>query len=138
MALAWQLEPTDYPFAAPGAVQLRFLTRFAILAPSTHNTQPWRFRIVDDDTIELWLDRRRSLPRIDPAGRQRWMSCAAALFHLRLGVRRFGRLDEVEYLPDPAQPDLVARLRRGREIRPQPRDLELFDAILRRRTNRGP
>jgi nitroreductase len=117
---------------------LRSLVQLAILAPSTHNTQPWQFRIVDDDTLEVWIDARRSLPRIDPAGRQRWMSCAAALFHLRLGVRRYGRLDEVDYLPDPARPDLVAILRRGRAVRPAQRDLELFEAIPRRRTNRAP
>jgi nitroreductase len=134
----WSVDPSAYPFTGSGVDQLRFLARFAILAPSTHNSQPWRFRIVDDDTIEVWLDRGRALPRIDPAGRQALMSCGAALFHLRVGVRRFGRLDEVDYLPERSRPDLLARLRRGRPLRPQPRDVELFAAIPRRRTNRAP
>jgi nitroreductase len=134
----WALDASDYPLGGSGAEQLRFLVRAAILAPSTHNTQPWRFRIVGDDTVEVWLDSRRSLTRIDPAGRQRLMSCGAALFHLRVGLRRFGARDQVEYLPEPAQPELVARVRRGVAIPPPGRDLDLFGAIRRRRTNRAP
>ena len=33
----------------------------AVLAPSSHNTQPWVFR-VSDSTIELRADRTRALP----------------------------------------------------------------------------
>lgn len=133
----WDLETRDYPHRALGSDQLRFLLRFAILAPSTHNTQPWRFCLIDDDTVEVWADRDRSLPRIDPMGRQMLMSCGAALFHLRIGLRRFGSAEAVEYLPDRARPDLLARVRRGGRLRSPVRDLELFDAIPRRHTNRG-
>ena len=121
-----------------GADQLRLLLELAILAPSTHNSQPWRFSIVDDDTVEVRSDARRMLPRIDPLGRQRLMSCGAALFHIRLGLRRYGWFDEVEYLPEPSEPDLVARVMRGRRLQPSARDLELFAAIPHRRTNRAP
>jgi nitroreductase len=134
----WSVDPRDYPLGAPFREQLRFLLRFAILAPSTHNTQPWRFRLVGDDAVEVWADAERALPRIDPARRQLFMSCGAALFHLRIGMRRFGSLDVVEYLPDPRHPDLLARLRRGRPVRPDARAIDLFDAIPRRRTDRGP
>jgi hypothetical protein len=134
----WTVDPACYPRHARGAEQLHFLLRFALLAPSTHNSQPWRFRIVDDDTVEVWTDPTRWLRRIDAAGRQLAMSCGAALFHLRLAMRRYGHVDDVEYLPDRARPDLVARVHRGRRIDPSMRDLELFAAILRRRTYRGP
>jgi nitroreductase len=133
----WLVDARDYPFGAPLEDQLRFLVRFAILAPSTHNSQPWRFRVTDD-AVEVWADPGRALPRIDPTRRQLLMSCGAALFHLRIGIRRFGSVDRVDYLPDPARPELLARIRRGRPIRPLARDVELFAAIPARRTNRGP
>jgi hypothetical protein len=133
----WSVDPSSYPRHARGAEQLHFLLRFAVLAPSTHNSQPWRFRIIDDDTVEVWSDPARWLRRIDAAGRQLAMSCGAAVFHLRIAMRRYGDADEVEYLPDRSRPDLVARIRRGRRIDPAARDLELFDAIPRRRTFRG-
>jgi hypothetical protein len=40
----------------------------ATLAPSLHNSQPWRFRI-DGDTIEVYADRKRRLEVLDPDAR---------------------------------------------------------------------
>jgi hypothetical protein len=42
------------------------------------------------------------------------ISCGAALFGLRLAMRSLGFQPVVELLPDPAQPQLVARVRPGR------------------------
>jgi hypothetical protein len=126
----------EYPAGASIDDQLRFLLRYAVLAPSTHNTQPWRFR-VGGGAVELWADPARALPRIDPHRRQLHMSCGAALFHLRLGLRRFGAVDVVEVLPEPRHPELLARVRPGTSIRPGARELALFAAIPERRTNRA-
>ncbi len=134
---SWAVDPRDFPFRASPRDQLLFLLRFAILAPSTHNSQPWRFRVVGDDTVEVRADPSRALPRIDPLRRQLIMSCGAALFHLRTGLRCFGHEAVTEYLPEPKRPDLLARLRRGRACRPDTRCLKLFTAIPRRRTDRG-
>ena len=46
---------------APAATLLRMAVEHAILAPSSHNTQPWRFQI-RDDVLELFADRMRALP----------------------------------------------------------------------------
>jgi nitroreductase len=81
----------------------------AARAPSLHNTQPWQFR-VRGDVIELLADSGRQLRRLDPAGRELTISCGAGLFGLRLGLRRLGYLPAVELLPDPAQPQLLARV----------------------------
>ena len=133
----WIVDERGFPRAASIPEVLMWLLRFAILAPSTHNTQPWRFR-VRDDGVELWADRGRALARIDPDGRQLVMSCGAALFNLRIAMRRFGLADRVAYFPDRRQPDLLARLQPGGEVQPDHRDLALFAAIPRRHTNREP
>jgi hypothetical protein len=81
----------------------------AVRAPSLHNTQPWMFSLLDG-ALELRADLSRRLPGTDPDGRQMFISCGAALFGARLGVRALDRLPHVDLLPDPAQPDLVARI----------------------------
>jgi hypothetical protein len=116
---------------------LRVALEHAVLAPSTHNTQPWRFR-VRAGRVDVFTDPRRALSVIDPSGRQQIMSVGAALYNLRVALRRFGVRPEVEAFPDPLLPDLVARVTLGGQHRPSGLDLELFEAIPRRRTNRQP
>ncbi|HEY9119502.1 MAG TPA: hypothetical protein VIN33_07070 [Marinobacter sp.] len=61
------------------------LIRQTVLAPSSHNTQPWRFRI-STSTIDLYADRTRALPVNDPADRELTISCGCALFNLCVGA----------------------------------------------------
>jgi nitroreductase len=77
-------------------------------APSVHNTQPWRF-VVRPDVLELHGDSDRQLRALDPTGRQMVISCGCALFNARVGLAA-DRVVEVDRLPDPAKPDLLARL----------------------------
>src|SRR5688572_13583665 len=78
-----------------------FLLRYAVRAPSGHNTQPWRFRITDG-RVHLYADSSRSLPVVDPEGRELVMSCGAALAHLTVALRHFGYAGDVSPFPDPA------------------------------------
>jgi hypothetical protein len=73
---------------------------------------------------------------VDPDDRELVMSCGAALFTLRLAIRHHGLEDEVELLPDEGDPDLLARIRLGRERLPAPSEKLLFWAISARHTNR--
>ena len=82
----WDVSEHDFPRTGTLADKLEFCLRYAILAPSTHNNQPWYF-VVDNDTVSLYADRRYALPVVDPDDRQLLMSCASALFNLRLAIR---------------------------------------------------
>jgi hypothetical protein len=44
------------------------LLETAVYAPSPHNVQPWRVRILSDQTAELLIEKRRTLPKEDPTG----------------------------------------------------------------------
>ncbi len=44
------------------------LLETAIHTPSPHNVQPWRLRILSDESADLLLERRRTLPKEDPTG----------------------------------------------------------------------
>lgn len=133
--VAWNVQEHEFPEHGTVAERLTFALRYAVLAPSSHNTQPWRFRLAGD-AVEVYADRTRALAAIDPAGRELVMSCGAALFHLRVALRRFGYLAPTELLPDPANPDLLARVELGDWHQPTRAEDELFHAIITRRTYR--
>ena len=64
----------------------------ATAAPSMHNTQPWRFRVLPAAaTIELYADPERMLRIGDPSGRAVHIACGAALLNLRLAAAVAGR-----------------------------------------------
>jgi len=88
--------------------------------------------------LEFFADRRRALRVVDPEDRELTLSCGAALYNVRVATEYFGHEYETEPFPDAADPNLVARLRLGLSGETSSEDILLFQAITRRRTNRGP
>ncbi|MGZ3408643.1 MAG: Acg family FMN-binding oxidoreductase [Polyangia bacterium] len=112
--------------------------RFAVLAPSSHNSQPWRF-VINGDRLDLKADRARALPVVDPDDRELVISCGAALYHLRLALRHAGWVPSIELMPGGIDGDIVATVRLAGERRaPTAEEERLFAAIERRHTNRSP
>jgi nitroreductase len=107
----------------------------AILAPSSHNTQPWRFR-VRGSCIRLFADRTRALPVNDPFDRELVISCGAALFNLRVAAAFTGTEAAVALLPDPSDGDLLAEVQLGEGGERDAEAVRLFRAIPARRTYR--
>jgi nitroreductase len=108
----------------------------AARAPSVFNSQPWRWRITDS-VAELRADRTRQL-EFDPDGRLLAMSCGAALHHARTALAGAGLTVAVTRLPDPADPDLLARLRVTGSGHPQPDAVRRQRAMALRHTDRRP
>lgn len=133
---AWQVRESDFPREASVPAQLEFLVSYAVLAPSTHNTQPWLFR-VRQDGIDLFADGTRRLAVADPQGRELVISCGAALYNLRVALGHFGFRFDCRHLPDPSQPDLLASIDVRRRGETSAADAVLISAMLARRTNRG-
>ena len=131
----WQVSEQDFPIQGSATQQLQFLLNYAVLAPSGHNTQPWKFTL-QNETLELWADSARALPLVDPNHRELTISCGAALFNLRLALHHFGYCGDIQTLPDPAQPDLLARIRLGDWGSESAEEKSLFEAIPQRHTNR--
>lgn len=134
---AWQVSDDQFPSSGSWHEQARFFLKFAILAPSSHNSQPWRFRI-EETHIDVLADRSRRLPIVDPEDRELTMSCGAALQNILLAMRRFGIAPEVKLFPRTTDPDFLARIGPGGEHKTTTTDHSLFDAILKRHTNRKP
>jgi nitroreductase len=114
----------------------RWAVEQACLAPSVHNTQPWRFAW-NGTAYELLADTARGLTASDPDGRELVISCGAALFNLRLALRKVGYDARVEALPDPSNPRLLARITPSEGSPANPDERRAFAAMTRRHTHRG-
>ncbi|MGW2639933.1 Acg family FMN-binding oxidoreductase [Streptomyces sp. NPDC001348] len=113
----------------------------AAAAPSMHNAQPWRFRLLTGERLLLlYADLQRAMPRSDPDNRALHIGCGAALFNLRVAAAHRGLTAEARLLPEPQDPLLLATVRLAEQAGP-PRgeDLaRLHPAIRQRHTSRHP
>jgi hypothetical protein len=136
---AWKVSEKDFPHKGSAAEKLAFCLRYAVLAPSVYNTQPWFFAVAGD-TVSIYIDRRYGLAVADPEDRQALMACAGALAALRLAVRYFGYEDTLKLFPHGEDDDLLAQLRLGEKtiIPPEESEARLFRAVPKRHTDRGP
>lgn len=107
----------------------------AALAPSSHNTQPWMFR-VSASAIELYADRTRALPVNDPSDRELTISCGCALLNLRTAAEGHGFGIKVNDFPCPDDPDLIARVSPTGGCDKRGEGRALAECIERRRTYR--
>jgi nitroreductase len=115
---------------------LRNAVAAAVMAPSSHNTQPWRFRL-HDTTLDLLADPARQLSVIDRDRRQLVQSCGCALFNARIAIRAMGHRDEVTVmLVDTDVPDHLATIHLGGLHVPTDLDHELMSVMGKRTTNR--
>ena len=65
----WFIDDSEFYELESREAEMEFLLRYAVLAPSGHNTQPWKFAIVPEG-IEVFADYSRRLPQIDPDDRE--------------------------------------------------------------------
>lgn len=133
---AWQLDVAEFD-AQPPEERRAFLIRFAVLAPSGHNSQPWKF-VVDGDAITVSADMSRSLPQSDVNHRQLFLSVGCAVENLCTAAEYYGYRAEIARADEGGAP--AWRIRVSGEPLPAPsRDPNHRAlAILRRRTNRNP
>jgi nitroreductase len=130
----WQIRPEEFPWEAPLDRQLVFLIRYAILAPSSHNTQPWRF-FVEGNEVRVHADPQRLLLVADLDGREAHIAIGAAIENLLIAAESFGfRATLVYGRGGASEPVATVRLTKSGETPSQRHDL--FRAIPHRRTCR--
>jgi hypothetical protein len=118
-------DPMQSSIPAP---EIQAMLAAAIQAPSSHNTQPWRFALTGEGLI-LIPDFSRRLPQADPDDREFWIGQGCALENIAQAASEFGydacpvfRDDRIE----------IALLPSGES------GGDLYSYIDRRQTNRAP
>ena len=136
LANAWKVDSRDCP--ANGRIEdvIRFCLNYAILAPSSHNTQPWWFSL-DDDSLTVGLDVSRGLAVSDPLDRQGVMSAGAVAMNLRVALAHFGLAVRIQQFPEPLDPEACLRLAVSRDRDEDHELTPLFSALTLRRTSRA-
>ncbi|MFD1686275.1 Acg family FMN-binding oxidoreductase [Halobellus litoreus] len=130
----WELDSNDYPASAAIDEKIRFLLRYAILAPSSHNSQPWRFRVSGNE-VDIGTDESRWLDAADPTKRELYISVGCAIENLCVAAEHFEVEPRVEYHGE-TDTDTVATVTLHDDSEPSThRPSELFDAITERSTS---
>lgn len=115
---------------------LEAAAKFALLAPSPRNMQPWRIAISDDQKLVLWIDRTRSRPVADPMAREAAISCGVALGYIELSLQAQGVGYTVTTPVDPDQSTRIATIRLTDQAHdPDPVAVGLVDVAAKRHTN---
>jgi hypothetical protein len=131
---AWNVREADFPTSGNLSDQLKFLLKYAVLAPSGPNTQPWKFSI-NDDQVSLIADFTRSLPSVDPTDRTLYISHGCLLTNLLVAAEHFGFGYNLKCLPEGLSGDRTAAVQFSKESGKQ-KFPDLFREITKRHTNR--
>lgn len=105
----WEVSEADFPADSPLETQLGFLLRYAILAPSVKNSQPWAFS-VRNSHIDVIADLSRGQAVADPGRREMYISLGCAIENLLVAAEHFGLRHGVHYFPRPGHEELVATI----------------------------
>ena len=130
---AWNVKESDFPANSSAEEKLTFLLNYAILAPSSHNSQPWKFNVTNDEIL-VFADKSRWLQVADADQRELYISLGCALENLIIAADHFGYNSSVSYFPERR----TSWLKLHCSQLPIPPDSRLFSAILSRQTNRNP
>ncbi|MDD1752028.1 MAG: hypothetical protein LUQ38_02925 [Methanotrichaceae archaeon] len=133
---AWDIKESDFPANGSSEEKLTFLLRYAILAPSSHNTQSWRFK-VNDSEIKVFADKNRWLSVADADQRELYISVGCALENLLVAAEHFGYGFNVTYFPKNGDEVALVKLHPDSSLSVH-QDPRLFQSILIRHTNRMP
>ena len=114
----------------PTSGLMRELVRFATLAPSSHNTQCWKFRL-QERAITIEPDMSRRTPVVDPDDHHLFVSLGCATENLVQAALANGLRADARF--DPAGAGGVAVALEATKALPSP----LFQAITERQCTRG-
>lgn len=132
---ARQISVNDFPSNGTMYDQTKFLLGFAVLAPSTHNIQPWLFK-VDKNKCSLYLNKELILPYTDPLDRCAYISMGCCLENLLTAANYYGYSYKVNYVFDKTT-NLIVEIEFSNRGSVNNNFKQLTDAILKRTNSRG-
>lgn len=118
----------------------RDILEYARFAPSPHNIQPWKVKIISDTQAELYYVPSRLLPDTDPTGRFTTLGFGIFIECVNIAAHKYGLKVQENYPdtklnPTQTQPTLFATI----ELTPTEEQESLTpELIINRRTSRLP
>ncbi|NJL13992.1 MAG: hypothetical protein HC913_13955 [Microscillaceae bacterium] len=76
---------------------------YGLAAPNPHNTQAWKFKILNEAEMLFYVDEQRLLPQTDPDTRQIHIGCVGCgcfIESLKIGMASLGYATAVHYFPE--------------------------------------
>lgn len=113
---------------------------YGVNAPTPHNTQAWKFKILSDSEMLLYIDETRLLPMTDPPARQIHIGSGCFIETLVIGAAELGYETKVTLFPEGGyelkeigqKPVAKLSLSKSNHVQKDP----LFSYIYTRQTNR--
>lgn len=133
----WDLDAEAFPSGEDLEDQAQFLLQYAILAPSSHNSQPWRFRVSGNEIV-VSADESRWLEAADPEKRELYISVGCAIENLCVAAEHFGFDPQVSYHESGDADSLATVTLLEGSDSPNSRPKELFEALTARYTSHDP
>lgn len=131
----WNVKEISFPKNGKMESKIKFLLNYAILAPSGHNSQPWKFKI-EGNKLKILPDYERRRLAVDPEDRELFISLGCAVKNLEIAADYFGMIKNKSYEIDIKEGKVGVEFdfKNGTK---ESTDKELFKAIVERQTNRG-
>ena len=110
----------------------------AVLAPSAHNTQPWKFKTAANQ-LDFFIDWSRHLTVSDPTGRELYVSLGCTIANAVVAARHLGLAPTVTFFPEGEGKDHPAArmVLAGRSAASGTDAADLYGAVNDRRTDRS-
>lgn len=105
----WLIDIARFYDQKTDEARMKFLLNFAVLAPSSHNSQPWAFRI-EKNAISVFANLKRCLEKSDANNRQLFISLGCVITNITIAADYYGYSTRVDYLPDSNDRTLAAKI----------------------------
>ncbi len=118
--------------------KIKFILRYGILAPSTHNSQPWLFKIENDSCKIFYDSEKYTIKEADPIKRDLYISFGCLLENIIVAASYFKVFRNLNYI---LKDNLVAEVTFGdlerKDIQISKELADILDAVPKRVNVRG-
>ena len=92
-----EIDPEAFAALASPKEKIAFILQYGVLAPSTHNSQPWRFTL-GENYCDIYRDDAKPIVYADPHGRDLYISFGCLIENIVIAAQYFKVFDRVEYM----------------------------------------
>lgn len=114
------------------------IINYGALAPSSHNAQMWKIKVISDHEIIVMLDQMHLLPQIDPGNRESLISLGAFIENIAESAPKYNLEAEVVILAQNPTDQAIARIVFKPDYNDSSSKIQMVENIKNRHTIRTP